>query len=178
MTGYALFDTALGCCGIAWTDRGVRAVQIPEESRELTRARLVHGLDDPREASPDDGVRRAVDGIVALLDGEPDDLADVVLDDAHVADFDRRVYAATRAIPVGETATYGEIATRIGGDPRAVGGALGRNPFPLVVPCHRVVGADGRMTGFSATGGVATKVRILALEGARVARTPTLFDLQ
>jgi methylated-DNA-[protein]-cysteine S-methyltransferase len=178
VTAYALFDTAIGRCGIAWNDAGVVAVQIPETTDEATRARLLRGLDMPAEADPPPPVRRCVDGIVAMLSGEPEDLADVVLDDALVGEFDRRVYAAARAVPQGETATYGEIAARIGspGEARAVGKALGRNPFPLVVPCHRVVGADGRLVGFSAGDGVATKVRILALEGARLSRTPSLFD--
>jgi len=179
VTSYALFDTAIGRCGIAWTGAGVAAVQIPEASDGATRDRLVHGLEPPvAEGDPPPAVRRAVDGIVALLTGEVDDLRDVVLDDARVGEFDRRVYAAARDVPQGETATYGEIAARIGapGEARAVGKSLGRNPFPLVVPCHRVVGADGRLVGFSAGSGVATKVRILALEGAKVSRTPSLFD--
>jgi methylated-DNA-[protein]-cysteine S-methyltransferase len=157
----------------------VAAVQIPEASDDATRDRLVRGLEPPvAEGDPPPAVRRAVDGIVALLTGEVDDLRDVVLDDARVGAFDRQVYAAARDVPQGETATYGEIAARIGspGEARAVGKALRRNPFPLVVPCHRVVGADGRLVGFSAGSGVATKVRILALEGARVSRTPSLFD--
>jgi methylated-DNA-[protein]-cysteine S-methyltransferase len=179
VTTYALFDTAIGRCSIAWTDAGVAAVQIPEASDEATRDRLVRGLAPPvAEGDPPESVRRAVDGIVAVLTGEVDDLRDVVLDDARVGEFDRRVYAAARAVPQGETVTYGEIAARIGspGEARAVGKSLGRNPFPLVVPCHRVVGADGRLVGFSGGSGVATKVRILALEGARVSRTPSLFD--
>jgi methylated-DNA-[protein]-cysteine S-methyltransferase len=173
-----LFGTAIGRCGIAWTDAGIVAVQIPEASDDATLARLRHGLDATYDDDPPPPVRRAVDGITALLTGAVDDLADVVLDDAKVGEFDRRVYAAARLIPQGETATYGEIADRIGapGQARAVGKALGRNPFPLVVPCHRVVGADGRLVGFSAGSGVATKVRILALEGATVSRTPSLFD--
>ncbi len=178
MAGYALFDTAIGTCGIAWSDRGVVAVQIPEATVDATRARLLYSLADATDEQPPPDVVRAIDGIVALLSGRPDDLADVVLDLSRVPPFHREVYAVARTIPPGETLTYGEIAARIGRPDRAraVGQALGRNPFPLVVPCHRVVGADGRMVGFSAGNGVATKVRILALEGAKVGRTPTLFD--
>lgn len=163
MVAYARFDTPLGPCGLAWSDAGITSVRLLDSGNP----------DEPAELP--DVVRRARDGIVGLLSGRGDDLGDVVLDDSGVPEFDRRVYAAARAIPVGETATYGDIAAAIGepAQARAVGQALGRNPFPLVVPCHRVVGADGRLTGFSAPGGVATKVRILELEGARAM---ALFD--
>jgi methylated-DNA-[protein]-cysteine S-methyltransferase len=113
-------------------------------------------------------VREAIAGIVALLAGERRDLREVALDERGLGDFDRAVYAATRTIGPGATASYGEIARAVGerGDARAVGGALGRNPFPIVVPCHRVLAADGSLHGFSAPGGIATKRRMLAIEGA------------
>ena len=120
--------------------------------------------------------RRVIDDIVALLSGQPVDLADAPLDMDGLGDLDRQVYEVARTIPPGRTMSYGDIATRLG-DPtlaRAVGQALGRNPFAIVVPCHRVVGADGRLTGFSANGGVATKERMLVIEGARP-ESPTLF---
>jgi methylated-DNA-[protein]-cysteine S-methyltransferase len=119
-------------------------------------------------------VARAIDEIVALLEGEPRDLTGVMLDMEHLPEFNRRVYAVARTVAPGETITYGEIAERIGerGAAQAVGQALGRNPFPIVVPCHRVLAAGGGMGGFSARGGVATKRRMLAIEGAG---TPTLF---
>lgn len=113
-------------------------------------------------------MRQAIEGMVAVMAGRARDLGDVRLDDRRVDPFRRAVYAATRAIPPGSTRSYGEIARHIG-EPdaaREVGAALARNPFPIVVPCHRVVSASGALTGFSAPGGLATKRRMLELEGA------------
>jgi methylated-DNA-[protein]-cysteine S-methyltransferase len=165
--GVALFDTALGRCGIAWTDTGIVGVQLPEPVG-AERARLLQRFPDAVESSPPPGVQRAAAGIAALLNGESPDLDSIALDLSAVAEFDRWVLQATRRIPRGTTRTYGEIAAQIG-DPaaaRAVGQALGRNPFPVIVPCHRVLAAAGRPGGFSANGGVATKLRMLAIEGA------------
>ncbi len=165
--GVALFDTALGRCGIAWTDTGIVGVQLPEPVG-AERARLLQRFPDAVESSPPPGVQRAAAGIAALLSGESPDLDSITLDMSAVAEFDRWVLEATRRIPRGTTRTYGEIAAQIG-DPaaaRAVGQALGRNPFPVIVPCHRVLAAAGRPGGFSANGGVATKLRMLAIEGA------------
>lgn len=165
--GVALFDTALGRCGIAWSENGVAGVQLPEPVG-AERACLLRRFPDAVETSPPPQVQRAAAGIAALLRGESPDLDAIALDMGAVAEFDRRVLEATRRIPRGATLTYGEIAARIG-DPaaaRAVGQALGRNPFPVIVPCHRVLAAAGRPGGFSANGGVATKLRLLAIEGA------------
>jgi methylated-DNA-[protein]-cysteine S-methyltransferase len=122
-------------------------------------------------------VRRAVASIVALLGGRAVDLSFVPLDTDRVPVFDRRVYDAARLIPPGVTRTYGEVARQAGArrEARAVSQALGRNPFAIVVPCHRVVAADGRLGGFSAHGGVATKRRLLAIEGVPVPTADTLF---
>ena len=108
--------------------------------------------------------------MVALLRGEPADLSDVVLDFADIDPFDQQVYAVTRTIPAGETLSYGAIGRRLGDVhfARDVGQALGRNPFPIVVPCHRVIATDGRLGGFSARGGVNTKQRLLEIERANV----------
>jgi methylated-DNA-[protein]-cysteine S-methyltransferase len=110
----------------------------------------------------------AIARIVALLGGEAADLDSIAIDMSAVADFDQRVYEVTRRVPRGQTTSYGEVAARLGdsGAARAVGQALGRNPFPLIVPCHRVLAAKGRPGGFSAHGGVLTKLRLLAIEGA------------
>ena len=180
--GFALFDTAIGRCGIAWGGRGLVCVQLPEARDAATRARVHQHCPDAREASPPPDVRLAIDGIVALLRGEPSDLSSVALDMDRVPPFHRRVYDAARTIPPGATLAYGEIATRIGarGAARAVGQALGRNPFPIVVPCHRVIAAGGNIGGnvggFSAHGGVTTKRRLLSIEKTRLNRAPTLFD--
>jgi methylated-DNA-[protein]-cysteine S-methyltransferase len=176
--GFALFETAIGACGIAWGARGVVGVQLPERSEGATRARLRRRFPDAPETAPPPEVERAVAAIVALLEGEKRELFDVVLDMAGVGAFERRVYEVARTIPPGATLTYGEVAARLGeeGDARAVGEALGRNPFPIVVPCHRVLGAGGKVGGFSANGGIATKLRLLSIEGARTSAAPMLFE--
>jgi methylated-DNA-[protein]-cysteine S-methyltransferase len=176
--GFALFETAIGACGIAWGERGITGVQLPEASPQRTRERILRSSADASEGTPPPDVQAAVDGIVALLDGERRDLSDVALDVERVtAVFNRRVYAIARTIPPGRTLTYGEVATRLGepGAAQAVGQALGQNPFPIVVPCHRVVAAGGKTGGFSANGGVTTKLRLLAIEGTPGYDQPTLF---
>jgi O-6-methylguanine DNA methyltransferase len=167
--GCALFDTAIGRCGIAWSERGVVGVQLPEANERATRARLLRRFPAAREAPPPPDIQNALDGIVALLRGEASDLAAVALDMDGVPPFHRRVYAVARNIPPGATLAYGEIAARIGapGAARAVGQALGRNPFAIIVPCHRVLAAGGKVGGFSANGGVTTKRRLLAIEDAQ-----------
>jgi methylated-DNA-[protein]-cysteine S-methyltransferase len=176
--GFTLFDTDIGSCGIAWGERGVIAVQLPEADAARTRARLTRRCPDAREVPPPPEVQAAIEGIVALLSGEARDLSGVALDMERLEEFDRRVYEIARSIRAGETLSYGEIATRLGGRElaRDVGQALGRNPFPIVVPCHRVLAAGGKAGGFSANGGVTTKLRLLTIERARTSATPTLFD--
>jgi O-6-methylguanine DNA methyltransferase len=167
---FAVFDTAIGACGIAWSDRGIVAVQLPERSQGATRARLARQCAGAREALPPPAVQRAIDAIVSLLDGGPSDLSFISLDMDGIPEFHRRVYDVARTIPPGATLSYGDIASRLGdpGSARAVGQALGRNPFVLVVPCHRVVAAGGKTGGFSANGGTATKLTLLAIEGAQL----------
>jgi methylated-DNA-[protein]-cysteine S-methyltransferase len=169
-SGFALFDTAIGRCGIAWGEHGVTGVQLPEAGETETRARMLHRFPAAGETAPPPEVEKAVERIVALLRGEAGDLLEVTLDMDQVPAFHRRVYEVARAIPPGKTLSYGDIAARLGapGAARAVGQALGRNPFPIVVPCHRVLAAGGKIGGFSAQGGVATKRRMLALEGAQL----------
>ena len=164
----ALFETAIGLCGIAWTEHGVCRVQLPEQNAEATRGRLQRRLRDVRETAPTDIVQRTIDDIAALLAGRASDLYGVPLDLYGVPAFHQRVYAATRRIRPGGTASYGDIAVQLGepGAARAVGQALGRNPVPLIVPFHRFLAAGGKFGGFSGFGGVATKMRLLAIEGA------------
>jgi methylated-DNA-[protein]-cysteine S-methyltransferase len=151
---FILFETAIGRCGIAWGARGVVGVQLPELSERATRTRLLRRFPGASAALPSPEVQSAVDGIVTLLSGEATDLSDVVLDMDDLPPFHRRVYALVRAIPPGATLSYGEVAARLGapGAARAVGQALGRNPFALIVPCHRVLAAGGKLGGFSANG--------------------------
>ena len=174
---FALFETAIGTCGIAWGPGGVVGIQLPEREAAETRRRLSRRFPDAQEATPPAEVQNAVDGIVALLRGEAADLTSVVLDMDGVPPFDRQVYEVARTIPPGSTLTYGEIAARLGERllARDVGQALGQNPFAIVVPCHRVVAAGGKTGGFSARGGVKTKLRLLAIEGAPAAGTMPLL---
>jgi methylated-DNA-[protein]-cysteine S-methyltransferase len=175
---YALFDTAIGRCGIAWNGTGVLAVRLPYASDEKMRAHLRSRCGDIEEALPPPHIRRAIDAITTLMEGEAIDLSGIVLDTSRVPDFDRRVYEIARGIPPGSTVTYGDIAKRLGGVEfaRDVGQALGHNPFAIVVPCHRVLAAGGRPGGFSAPGGRSTKLRMLAIENAHVNHTPSLFE--
>jgi O-6-methylguanine DNA methyltransferase len=164
---FTVFDTAIGRCAIAWGGRGIAYVQLPEADEPKTRARVRQRFPHAREAAPPTEVERARDCIVAYLRGERRDLSSVLLDMGLVPPFHRRVYEAVRSIPQSATMTYGALAARIGdaGSARAVGQALARNPFLIIVPCHRVVAAGGRIGGFSAPGGTATKLRLLAIEG-------------
>ena len=173
-TGFALFDTAIGRCGIAWNERGIAGVQLPEAGEAETRARMLHRFPAAGETAPPREVQQVVERIVALLRGGAGDLAEVALDMDQVPEFHRRVYEVARTIPPGKTLSYGDIAAQLGAPraARAVGQALGRNPFPIVVPCHRVLAAGGKIGGFSAQGGVTTKRRMLAIEGARLNGDP------
>ena len=175
---FALFDSPIGWCGIAWGERGVAGMQLPEAREVATRARLLERFPGAQEASPPPEVQVALDRVLALLRGEASDLSAIALDMERVPPFHRRVYEAARTIPSGTTLSYGEIAARIGapGSARAVGQALGRNPFAIVVPCHRVLAAGGKVGGFSANGGIATKLRLLAIEAAQANGSGAQFD--
>jgi methylated-DNA-[protein]-cysteine S-methyltransferase len=167
---FSLFDTSIGAGGIAWGDRGVLGVQLPEQNVARVRARLRRRFPDAVESPPSPEIEQTVERITALMRGEPCDLSTVRLDVERIPTFAQRVYEIARTIPAGKTMTYGQIATQLG-DPllaREVGQALGRNPFPIVVPCHRVLAAGGKLGGFSASGGVATKQRLLSIERANV----------
>jgi len=177
---YALFATPLGYCGIAWGAHGLTGVQLPEADEAATRARMARRFPDCSDAPPPPAVQTAIDAVVALLEGHPTEpvtLTNLVLDMEGVPPFHERVYELARAIPPGETLTYGELASLMGepGAARAVGQALGKNPFAPVVPCHRVLAAQGRPGGFSAPGGIDTKLRMLLIERARF-NGPGLFD--
>ncbi len=174
---YALFDTAIGTCGIVWSSRGVRGVQLPEGSQAATRARVLRRHFGAQAAAPPPAIQNAIDGITALLRGELRDLSFIAIDDAAIPAFNRKVYAIARAIPPGQTMTYGDIAERLRDKTlaRAVGQAMGENPTPIIMPCHRVLAAGGKSGGFSATGGVVTKLQLLSIENAQPGG-PTLFE--
>ena len=174
---FSLFETAIGTCGIVWTARGIAGVQLPEANEGATRARMLRRFAGAQEMPPTAPVQPAIDGIVALLRGEPVDLTGVTIDNEGTPEFNTRVYAVARTIPPGQTMTYGEIAERLGDKllAREVGTALGQNPCPIIMPCHRVLAAGGKTGGFSAPGGVVSKLRLLTIEGAQP-NGPTLFD--
>jgi len=178
MPSFSVFDTAIGRCAIAWNAKAIVRLQLPEASDALTCARLLRYLPDATRDEPPAFMRQAIERIRTLLAGAHDDLADLPLDLEGVPAFHRRVYEFVRAVGPGHTITYGEIAAHLGepGAARAVGQALGENPFAPVVPCHRVLAAGGRPGGFSAAGGVTTKLRMLEIEKACIGDTPGLFD--
>lgn len=174
---FAIFDTAIGACGIAWSARGIVGVQLPEKDAVATRTRIGRRYPDAGEAEPPQAVENAIGGIRALLRGEQTDLSGIAIDDRAIPQFNRRVYAIVRGVPAGATMTYGEVAERLGDKSlaREVGQAMGENPTPIVMPCHRVLAAGGKTGGFSAPGGVVTKLQLLTIEGAQPGG-PTLFD--
>lgn len=178
---FALFETAIGRCGIGWSERGVTGVQLPGRSEAATRNRLLRRFPMACDGLPPAEVRRVIDDIVALLGGERRDLSHVTIDIGAMPQFHKRVYEVARAIPAGATLSYGEIAERLGDRnlARDVADALSKNPCPIIVPCHRVLAAGGKPGGFSAPGGVATKLRLLTIEGAQPEGRmdgPMLFD--
>jgi methylated-DNA-[protein]-cysteine S-methyltransferase len=174
---FTLFETAIGACAVAWTAHGLIGVQLPEADERATRARMSRRFPAARESAPTPDVQNAIEGMTALLAGARRDLIDVVIDNSETPAFNAKVYAIVRKIPPGQTLTYGEVAERLGDKSlaRAVGQAMGQNPCPIVMPCHRVLAASGKSGGFSAPGGVVTKLTLLTIEGAQPGG-PTLFD--
>jgi len=175
MTQYTLFETAIGFAGIAWNDAGLVACHLPEADREIARRSFLRRFPHAVEAPPPASLAPTIEGVQALMRGEKADLTDAPLDLSRTPEFHTRVYEIARAIPPGETLTYGEIAEKLGDKllARDVGQALGKNPWPIVVPCHRVTAAGGKPGGFSARGGVDTKLKLLAIEGAEAASPKT-----
>jgi methylated-DNA-[protein]-cysteine S-methyltransferase len=178
--GYTIFDTMIGRCGIAWGLSGVVGIQLPEAREIETRKRLYQLYPDAREQRPPSNVEIAIEGIVALLRGEAADTSDVALDMTGIHAFNQRVYQLTRAIPRGETRTYGEIAKELGasGAVHSVAQAIAKNPFVIIVPCHRVLEAGSYADKMSPNGGSISKRRLLSIEGAHGPVTgKTLFDV-
>ncbi len=177
MTQFALFDTAIGFAGIAWNDAGLVACHLPEREADTARRAFLRRFPEATEAEIPARLSPTVEGIRALMRGEKADLTGAPLDLSRTPEFHARVYEIARAIPPGETLTYGEIAVKLGDKllARDVGQALGKNPWPIVVPCHRVTAAGGKPGGFSARGGVNTKMKLLAIEGAKAAAQADLF---
>ena len=176
MPSFCLFPTPIGRCALVWRGERIIGAQLPEPDEDTARRRLAGRFPHAVEATPPAFVEAAITDIVALLAGEARDLSHLPVDLDAVPAFERRVYEVALSIPPGETMTYGAVAARLGqpSAERAVGVALGRNPVPIIVPCHRVLAAGGRTGGFSAEGGVETKLRLLTIERARTDAFPGL----
>jgi methylated-DNA-[protein]-cysteine S-methyltransferase len=168
-THHHLFETAFGLCGIAWNERGLTGVQLPEKDRETTARRLAAKCGSAGEAEPPPPMAALIGQIQTYLAGEQIDFSNVEVDLGGIDDFRRKIYGALRTIGFGRTTTYGELARTIDlvgwEGARDVGDAMGRNPIPIVIPCHRVLAAGNKLGGFSAYGGTATKQKLLILEG-------------
>lgn len=177
MTHYHVFETVIGWAGLAWNDAGLIGAHLPEADAGIARASFKRRIPGIVEAAPTPAITAIATDIQALLRGEKPDLLDAQLDLTRVSDFNAKVYAIARAIPPGETLTYGDIAVQLGDKRLAqqVGQALGQNPWPIVVPCHRVTAANGKLGGFSARGGVDTKIKLLEIEGAKAVGQRDLF---
>lgn len=178
MSQFAVFDTVIGWAGIAWGDKGLIGAYLPEPDPQTVRMAFSRKFPGSVEAVPPPAIASVIDQVAALMRGEKVDLSDAPIDLGRVPEFNAKVYEITRRIPPGETLTYGQIAIQLGDRLLAqqVGAALGRNPWPIIVPCHRVTAANGKLGGFSARGGTDTKLKLLAIEGAAAAGPPDLFS--
>jgi len=177
MDRYCVFETVIGWAGLAWGEAGLIGAHLPERDAGIVRESFRRRFSGVVEAEPTAAVVVIAADIQALLRGGKPDLLDAQIDIARVPEFNAKVYAIARAIPPGETRTYGEIAIELGDRLLAqqVGAALGKNPWPIVVPCHRVTAAGGKLGGFSARGGAMTKLKLLEIEGAKAAGQGDLF---
>ncbi|HLX18368.1 MAG TPA: methylated-DNA--[protein]-cysteine S-methyltransferase [Bradyrhizobium sp.] len=176
---YTIFDTAIGRCGIAWGHAGIVGVQLPEAREIETRKRLFHLYPDARETRPPPNIAIAIEGIAALLRAKACDFSDVTLDMTGIRAFDQRVYRIAREIPRGHILTYDEIAARLGASAtvRTVAQAIARNPFVIIIPCHRVLEPGGYADKISPHGGIISKRRLLSIEGTASPNSKTLFDV-
>lgn len=172
---YQLFETSAGYCGIAWSDAGIRLFQLPSRSPDVTARNLLRRLPGAELGTPPPFALAAVTAATRYFAGEKIDFSDIKLDLAEQSNFSLQCYAAARQVGWGQTTTYGTLAKELGGGPetaREVGQAMASNPIPLIVPCHRVLAAGGKLGGFSAPGGSQAKLRMLQLEGFRVDAPP------
>jgi len=169
---YLIFQTAAGFCGIAWNEVGITRFQLPTKSADSTEKLLLRRLPEAEPGTPPAEVLEAVDAVQRYFAGEEVDFSKVKLDLEGQDDFFKQIYAAARRIGWGHTTTYGAIAKELGAGPEAardVGQAMAKNPVALIIPCHRVLAAGGKIGGFSAPGGSTSKTRMLELEGVRLA---------
>jgi methylated-DNA-[protein]-cysteine S-methyltransferase len=172
---YFIFDTAGGSCGIAWSDIGISRFQLPAHDADATEKSLRRRLTGARQGAPTTLVTETIEAVKLYFEGHNVDFTAIELDLGGQSEFFGRIYAAARRIGWGQTTTYGGLARDIGAGPetaRAVGQAMATNPIPLIIPCHRVLAAGGKVGGFSAPGGSASKIRMLELEGVPLAPAP------
>jgi methylated-DNA-[protein]-cysteine S-methyltransferase len=178
--GHAIFETRLGWMGIGWSAKGVTHLQLPESGRDRTESRLLARGAFPEAGTPPAAIQAAIGAIARYAAGEAGNFSDIPVDLTGVDEFRRAIYDRARKLAYGETTTYGELAEAAGhpGLARETGAAMGSNPIPIIVPCHRVLAAGGKMGGFSAPGGVFTKRRLLELEHAKPPSPPgqSAFD--
>jgi methylated-DNA-[protein]-cysteine S-methyltransferase len=173
---YFVFETAAGFCGIAWSDAGITRFMLPSSTAEATEHNLQRRVANARAGTPPAHVVAAIEAAQRYFAGEQIDFSDLQLDLSGQDAFFKQIYAAARRVGWGHTTTYGTLAKEIGAGPevaRSVGQAMAKNPVPLIIPCHRVLAAGGKLGGFSSPGGSATKERMLALEGSLAPPPPT-----
>ena len=173
---YLIFETAAGFCGIAWNNAGITRFQLPTRSAKATERILLRRLPNAKPGVPAPDTAEAVTAAKRYFKGEETDFSDVRLDLGEQDPFFERIYAAARQVGWGHTTTYGALAKELGAGPetaRDVGQAMANNPVALIIPCHRVLAAGGKVGGFSAPGGAAAKKRMLALEGIRLGPAPS-----
>ena len=177
--GYTIFDSAVGRCGIAWGELGILGVQLPEARELETRRRMYRLYPEAREQRPPVNIQIAIEGIVAILRGGNADISEVALDMTGIPYFNQRVYQFARTIPRGETRIYAEVASalRASGAVYSVAQAIARNPFMIIVPCHRVLEAGHYADKISPNGGAISKRRLLSIEGTHPTASKTLFDV-
>ena len=169
---YAIFETRSGFCGIAWSDNGITRFQLPTGNAAATERLLLRRMSNAEAAKPTPEIAGVIEAVRRYFEGSAADFSDLNLDLEGQDDFFKRIYALARRLSWGQTTTYGALAKEIDADPRLardVGQAMAKNPIPLIIPCHRVLAAGGKVGGFSAPGGAASKVRMLELEGVVMA---------
>ncbi|EJT03087.1 methylated-DNA--[protein]-cysteine S-methyltransferase [Rhizobium sp. CCGE 510] len=172
---YLIFETAGGFCGIAWSDAGIARFQLPTKTAEATERLLLRRLPEAEPGAPTPDVLETVAAVKRYFQGEETDFSGVELDLAGQDAFFNDIYAAARRVGWGHTTTYGALAKELGAGPevaRDVGQAMAKNPVALIIPCHRVLAAGGKIGGFSAPGGSSSKARMLELEGVNLAPPP------
>jgi methylated-DNA-[protein]-cysteine S-methyltransferase len=170
---YRIFESARGFCAVAWNIAGITCLRLPAKSDQAAERGLRRRKLDAEPGTPPPAVADAIAAVQRYFEGEATDFSGVELDLGEQEDFLQQVYAAARRVGWGQTTTYGALAKELGAGPEAardVGQAMARNPVPLIIPCHRVLATGGRIGGFSAPGGAATKLRMLELEGVELER--------